>query len=137
MSPIKQLIRLILILHGLLNVAQGFYSISNPTAWAELGGPSFHPSTNKALQSIGIPLSPIHNTTCMHTNVSLGLGCIGVGAYGAWGALSNNRSFYVLTFILRLTFATIAYLSWGWEENAPVIMYEGGVAILAAFAATL
>jgi hypothetical protein len=64
-----------------------------------------------------------------------GLGSIGVGVYGGLGAITNDRKFYFVTMLLRLTFATIQLSQWGWDENSAVICYEVIVAALAGVAA--
>ena len=53
MSPLNQTLRIILIVHGLLNVIQGFYIILAPFAWAQMAGTEFVGSSNLAFQSIG------------------------------------------------------------------------------------
>lgn len=68
---------------------------------------------------------------------SLGLGCIGVGAYGAYGAVTSLRGFYITTALIRVVFASIGLAAWGWEDSAAVIMYEGFVAMIAALAVVL
>ena len=53
MSPLSRVARLLLILHGLVNVAQGIYSIVSPQWYATLVGDMFDGAPDKALQSIG------------------------------------------------------------------------------------
>lgn len=53
MALTKQIIRMVLFIHGLLNIAQGFYCIFRPVAWAETAGEGFVGAPSKAIQSIG------------------------------------------------------------------------------------
>ncbi|KAK5165409.1 uncharacterized protein LTR77_008938 [Saxophila tyrrhenica] len=115
MSPFKQILRIILVIHGFLNIAQGFYVVFSPRAWAKQAGPAFVGSSEQALQSIG-------------------LGSIGVGAYGALGAYSNDRHFYALTALMRYTFAATVLTQWDRDQNG-VAIYEilvAGTAMLAS-----
>jgi hypothetical protein len=54
MSPLSQLARAILILHGLMNIAQGAYSFVSPQEYAVRTGNMFKGAPDKAIQSIGI-----------------------------------------------------------------------------------
>jgi uncharacterized protein YjeT (DUF2065 family) len=56
-SLLSQLARILLSLHGLLNLLQGLYSLAYPQEWAALSGDMFTGAPDKALQSIGT-----HNT---------------------------------------------------------------------------
>jgi hypothetical protein len=60
MSPLSQLSRVILIAHGLMNIAQGIYSLYSPKEYGTLVGDTFAGTPEKALQSIGRP--PYHRT---------------------------------------------------------------------------
>ncbi|KAJ4399651.1 hypothetical protein N0V91_009304 [Didymella pomorum] len=44
----------LLILHALLNIAQGVYCITHPAAWLELAPDAFQGSPNAAVQAIGL-----------------------------------------------------------------------------------
>lgn len=62
MSRISQIARLLLALHGLMNIVQGLYSITNPRGWTDLAGASFAGSPAHAVQAIGTCLlAPPHN----------------------------------------------------------------------------
>lgn len=54
MSIVSRTARFLLIGHGLLNIAQGFYSITRPYDWTVLAGSSFVGTPPAAVQSIGI-----------------------------------------------------------------------------------
>jgi hypothetical protein len=54
---IANIARFFLIIHGLANMAQGFYSITDPYGWRELAPGSFKGTPDAAVQAIGICLS--------------------------------------------------------------------------------
>jgi hypothetical protein len=53
MSTIKQIIRIVLVVHGLLNLAQGTYCVLDPAWFLNVAGKGFEGSSQQALQSIG------------------------------------------------------------------------------------
>ena len=57
MSRLSQIARILLILHGLLNILQGLYSIIQPSTWAALAGSDFIGTPDKAVQAIGTNFS--------------------------------------------------------------------------------
>ncbi|OSS51865.1 hypothetical protein B5807_03466 [Epicoccum nigrum] len=54
MSSLSHLARYLLILHGLLNIAQGLYSITNPQGWMHHAGPMFSGAPDHAVCAIGL-----------------------------------------------------------------------------------
>lgn len=62
MSYLSHLARYLLIFHGLLNIAQGLYSITNPQGWVNLAGPIFSGSPNHAVYAIGTSPPTYSNT---------------------------------------------------------------------------
>ena len=59
MSLLPRLARTFLILHALLNIAQGLYCITNPQGWVDLAGPLFDDSPVRAVLAIGkLPYHP-------------------------------------------------------------------------------
>ena len=66
-SPIKQVIRWILLFHGLANIAQGVYSVLYPSNFASTAGPGFMSASPMAIQSIGIYLSFIPSPIFLQT----------------------------------------------------------------------
>ncbi|KAF1360952.1 hypothetical protein EJ07DRAFT_45758, partial [Lizonia empirigonia] len=89
MSRLSQTARFLLILHGILNIAQGLYSITQPRAWAALAGPDLTRTPVQAVQAI------------------VGLGMLGVGWYQAVFAWQNNKGLLVATIPLRLVYAAV------------------------------
>lgn len=137
MALIKHVVRVLLFLHGLSNVAQGIYCVLRPVDWAAAAGQGFVGAPDKAIQSIGWSC-PLHMTVLQSvytTDNALGLGSIGVGVYGAWGASTSYRRFFLITLFLRMAFATIAFQLWGWDSSSRVVMYEVAVAFIAALGA--
>jgi len=61
-----------------------------------------------------------------------GLGSLGVGWYSLVFAWSGNRTFFLATVPIRLTFAGLILSQWGWSG---VVGYEASVAVVAAVAA--
>jgi uncharacterized protein YjeT (DUF2065 family) len=53
MSIPSQVFRIILIAHGLINMAQGIYSLVTPQEYGTMAGDMFAGSPDRALQSIG------------------------------------------------------------------------------------
>jgi hypothetical protein len=58
MSTMTCLCHFILILHGLVNIAQGVYSLVSPSGYAALTSDMFAGAPEKALKSIGKPVLP-------------------------------------------------------------------------------
>lgn len=56
MSRISQIARFLLVIHGLVNMAQGLHSITAPRKWAALAGSDFDGTPNKSVQAIGTSL---------------------------------------------------------------------------------
>lgn len=54
----------LLILHALLNIAQGVYCITHPAAWLELAPDAFQGSPNAAVQAIGTSPNPVLHRVC-------------------------------------------------------------------------
>ncbi|KAJ4331727.1 hypothetical protein N0V95_009822, partial [Ascochyta clinopodiicola] len=52
MSRLATTARILLLLHGLVNIIQGLYSITSPRAWASLAGPHFSDAPDTAVQAI-------------------------------------------------------------------------------------
>jgi hypothetical protein len=59
MSTMPCLCHFILILHGLLNIVQGVYSLVSPLGYAALTSDMFAGAPEKALKSIGNPVPPL------------------------------------------------------------------------------
>lgn len=53
MTVVKNVLRCLLFGHGLLNIAQGIYSVFEPAWFVAAAGEGFLDSPNKAVQSIG------------------------------------------------------------------------------------
>lgn len=53
MSPLARIAQLLLILHGIMNIAQGFYSLASPQEYAQMAGDMFAGVSDKAIMSIG------------------------------------------------------------------------------------
>lgn len=53
-SLISRTAHTLLILHALLNIAQGVYCITRPSAWLDLAPAAFKTSPHAAVQAIGI-----------------------------------------------------------------------------------
>jgi hypothetical protein len=53
MPALSQICRVILIVHGLMNIGQGIYTLVSPKGYAELAGDMFAGAPDMALQSIG------------------------------------------------------------------------------------
>lgn len=58
MSLIKSILRSILFLHGLLNIAQGLYGVLRPTEFVKASGRMFEGAPEVAVQSIGKLATP-------------------------------------------------------------------------------
>ncbi|KAF2628283.1 hypothetical protein BU25DRAFT_448224 [Macroventuria anomochaeta] len=114
MSRISQIARFLLLIHGLLNIAQGLYCIAQPLAWSELAGSAFRGTPNPAVQSIG-------------------LGALGVGWYQCVFACQNNKALFIATIPLRIIYAAIIARWGGWKP----VLYELAVWGLANCAAYL
>ena len=56
---IANIARVLLIVHGLANMAQGFYSIMNPSGWRTVVPPSFAGTPDAAIQAIGESFSTL------------------------------------------------------------------------------
>ncbi|KAK4617578.1 hypothetical protein CLAFUW4_12451 [Fulvia fulva] len=117
MSSIQKAARWLLVLHGIGNIAQGTFSILRPDSFASAAGPRFLGSPDQAIQSIG-------------------LGSLGVGIYGAAGALSNDRRFFVVTAAMRFLFGLIVATQWDWDANWEVFAYKWGICCISAMAAS-
>lgn len=128
MSPLSKLSQILLITHGLLNIAQGIYSLISPQSYAALGGDVFAGAPDKALKAIG-EFNEHH--ACLQTsNIQTGLGAIGVGWYELIFAWQYNRALILATIPMRLMFAA-AISSWG---NSGAVAYEVGVALVCGLA---
>ncbi|KAJ4993694.1 hypothetical protein SVAN01_00748 [Stagonosporopsis vannaccii] len=110
----SKIARFILIGHGLLNIAQGIYSIIRTQDWVIIAGSGFTGSPPAAVQAIA------------------GLGALGIGWYQFVFACQNNQPLLAVTVPLRLVYASI--LAWS-GNNGKVVAYELVVCGLAAFAA--
>jgi hypothetical protein len=129
MSPLSQLSRVILVAHGVMNIAQGTYSLYSPKEYGALVGDTFAGTPEKALQSIGrLPHHRSYST--QFDSDSIGLGAIGVGWYELIFAYQNNRALILATIPLRFVFA---YVMWTWE-NSGVMGYEMAVAVVCGLA---
>ncbi|KAF3008499.1 hypothetical protein E8E13_005324 [Curvularia kusanoi] len=113
MSRISQAARFLLALYGLINIAQGLYSITNPQGWTHLAGANFAGSPAHAVQAIG-------------------LGALGVGWYQFIFACQNNQPLLAATVPLRIVYGAIIAKSGG---DRKVVMYETVVWALAMVAA--
>ena len=133
MGVIKRIVRLLLIIHGILNAAQGIYCVVNPSAFAEIAGPAYHGASDQALQSIGNAVTDVIKLANV-IDFRPGLGAIGVGIYGAAGAVANQRSFYAITVLMRLLFGTVVLAQHAWDNTSTVVMYEYTAASVAAIA---
>lgn len=124
MSSLTHLARYLLILHGLLNIVQGLYSITNPQGWINLAGPLFAGTNEHAVCAIGTTPGP-HLTTSAHTNsYQLGLGALGVGWYQFVFSVQNNQALIAATVPLRLVYAAVL---WKMGAGGKVVAYEVGV----------
>jgi hypothetical protein len=129
MSPLSRIAQLLLITHGLLNIAQGIYSLVSLQEYAALGGDIFAGAPDKALKSIGE--YSVHQTIPHQSaNRRTGLGAIGVGWYELIFAWQYNRALILSTIPMRLMFAAVIS-SWG---NTGAVTYEVGVALVCGLA---
>lgn len=58
MTPIKSILRTVLILHGMLNIAQGLYGVLRPADFVQASGRMFEGTPDVAVQSIGKLATP-------------------------------------------------------------------------------
>jgi hypothetical protein len=82
MSPVTRLIQTLLILHALLNIFQGLYSLAAPASYAALASDLFAGAPDKALKSIGpsshhshllLPNPKPQPFRTLHRNVEVGV----------------------------------------------------------------
>ena len=53
MAVVKQVVRIVLFLHGVFNILQGAYSVLRPLEFAKAAGVGYEGAPDKAIQSIG------------------------------------------------------------------------------------
>ncbi|KAF3040738.1 hypothetical protein E8E12_008391 [Didymella heteroderae] len=99
MSLASRIAFTLLIFHALLNIAQGVYCVTRPTAWLQLAPSAFEGAPDAAVQAIG-------------------LGALGIGWYQLIFAWQGNRALVIATIPLRLVFAAVVYRTSGWGAVA-------------------
>ena len=58
MPTLRRLIRLVLILHALANIAQGLFCLYDPSTWARQAGEAYTLTAVPVIQSIGMSAPP-------------------------------------------------------------------------------
>lgn len=131
---IANIARFLLIIHGLANMAQGFYSITDPYGWRELAPESFKRTPDAAVQAIGICL-PAFSTLSLgfyEGLIEAGLGALGIGWYQFVFACQNNRSLFIATIPLRIVYAFVV-ARWAGRDAVAYELVVWGLANSAAY----